>query len=168
MVKFDTYCSVKGIFRDPVIRSKLFSTHTDFIAHSERTLLYYNLTSMELLQNLNRTVWQIGEGDLCIFGISDTRASEIGEVEKYDLCIPAYLANEYLSMGVKEKGCLCRPKISEYSFHIFDWKIYLTVFLALPIAKTYLAWDTVKFDYRFILRVWESELVKIMSKVSKS
>ncbi len=32
--------AVKGIFRDPLIRSTLFSTHTDFIVYSERTLLY--------------------------------------------------------------------------------------------------------------------------------
>ena len=29
-----------GIFRDPLIRSTLFSTHADFIVYSERTLLY--------------------------------------------------------------------------------------------------------------------------------
>ncbi len=31
---------LKGIFRDPLIRSTLFSTQTDFIVYSERTLLY--------------------------------------------------------------------------------------------------------------------------------
>ena len=31
---------LKVIFRDPLIRSTLCSTHTDFLAYSERTLLY--------------------------------------------------------------------------------------------------------------------------------
>ncbi len=31
---------LKRIFRDPLIRSTFFSTHTDFIVYSERTLLY--------------------------------------------------------------------------------------------------------------------------------
>ncbi len=37
---FSLQLSFKGIFRDPKIQSTLFSTHTDFIAYSERTLLY--------------------------------------------------------------------------------------------------------------------------------
>ncbi len=31
---------ITGIFRDPLIRGTFFSTHTDFIAHFERTFLY--------------------------------------------------------------------------------------------------------------------------------
>ena len=31
---------LKGIFRDPLIPGTFFSTHTDFIAYSERTFLY--------------------------------------------------------------------------------------------------------------------------------
>ncbi len=31
---------IKGIFRDTLIQSTLFSTHTDFIVYSESTLLY--------------------------------------------------------------------------------------------------------------------------------
>ncbi len=53
-------------------------------------------------------------------------------MEKYNSYYPAYLANvksypteilnisfpsEYLSTGVKEKGCLSRPEISEYCFN---------------------------------------------------
>ena len=45
--------NIKGIFRDPQIRSTLFSTDTDFIAYSERTLLYkphFNRTSAGIEQ----------------------------------------------------------------------------------------------------------------------
>ena len=50
---FFSFILFKRIFRDPVIRSTLFSTHNDFIPHSERTLLYqphFNRTSAETEQ----------------------------------------------------------------------------------------------------------------------
>ncbi len=87
---------IKGIFRDPLISSTLFPTHSDIIALSERTLLLISLPqdicrnspSRALFHNKLRSILQMivsSESTLCIVQYS---------MEKYNSCYPAHLTNE--------------------------------------------------------------------------
>ncbi len=97
-----TKLTFKGIFRDPMIQSRLFSTHIWFIAYSERTLPYINLTSVGLLQKQN-SFDKVGRSFHFHFWISDAEALEI--------------TVQYLSLGVKEIEYLSYSKICDYSFN---------------------------------------------------
>ncbi len=75
--------AIKGIFRDPLIPRTLFSTHTNFIAYSERTLLII----LTLYRTSEHNSFHKNQVDLCI---SDAKTSEMEIIH----VIPhTYLAN---------------------------------------------------------------------------